>query len=72
MVDIMEREMLPPSHADHMKMLSIRKDCAASIINSGLKADENRFRRKQNDVLQRLFDVVKKDKKLPAPVTIEG
>lgn len=51
-------------------MLSIRKDAAVSIIGAGLKADENRFRRRQNDIVQRLFDLVKKDNKLP-PATIE-
>lgn len=49
---------------DRMKMLSVKKDAAASIINAGLKADENRFRRENKDIIERLFDKIKKDGKL--------
>lgn len=67
-IDILERDPPAPSAADFVKMLSIRKDAAVSIIGAGLKADENRFRRRHDDIMQRLFDLVKKDNKL---VTIE-
>ena len=57
-------DYLPPSHSDHMKQLSIKKDAAMGIIGAGLKADENRFRRRQNDVIAKLFTLVQQDKKL--------
>ncbi len=47
-----------------MKMLSIKKDAAHSIINAGLKADENRFRRENKDIVERLFEKVRKESKL--------
>lgn len=49
---------------NQMKLLSIKKDAATSIINAGLKADENRFRRENKDIVDRLFDKIKKDGKL--------
>jgi len=49
---------------DRMKMLSIKKDAATAIINAGLKADENRFRRENKDIVERLFDKIKKESKI--------
>lgn len=49
---------------DRIKMLSIKKDAAASIINAGLKADENRFRRENKDIVERLFEKVRKESKI--------
>lgn len=46
------------------KILSIKKDAAAAIINAGLKADENRFRRENKDIIERLFDKIKKESKI--------
>lgn len=69
-LDILEMDYLPPSHSDYMKQMTIKKDTAISIISAGLKADENRFRRRQNDVIARLFDAVQRDKKL-IPTTID-
>lgn len=53
-----------PQGEDRMKMLSVKKDAAASIINAGLKADENRFRRENKDIVERLFDKLNKSTKL--------
>jgi hypothetical protein len=57
-------EYLPTSHSDYMKQLTLKKDTAVALIGAGLKADENRFRRKQQDVIARLFEAVQRDKKL--------
>lgn len=46
------------------RILSAKKDAAVSVVNSGLKADENRFRKRSNDILQKLFDKVQAQKKL--------
>lgn len=48
---------------DRIKLLSIKKDAAASIINAGLKADENRFRRENKDIIERLFAKLQNDTK---------
>lgn len=66
-LDILEMDYLPQGHTDHLKQLSIKKDAAMGIIGAGLKADENRFRRRSNDVLAKLFKLVTHDKKL-API----
>jgi len=63
-LDILEMEYLPTSHSDYMKQLTLKKDTAVALIGAGLKADENRFRRKQQDVIARLFEAVQRDKKL--------
>jgi hypothetical protein len=52
-----------------MKVMSMRKDMAQSIINAGLKADENRFRRKNEDVILNLLARIEADKKV---LTIEN
>lgn len=49
---------------DKVKILSIQKDAATSIINAGLKADENRFRRENKDIIERLYNKMKKDSKI--------
>ena len=46
---------------DRIKLLSIKKDAANSIINSGLKADENRFRRENKDIIEKLFEKIKNE-----------
>jgi hypothetical protein len=32
-----------------------------SVVNSGLKADENRLRRRETDVISKLYDTIKKE-----------
>lgn len=55
------------------KILSIQKDAAASILNAGLKADENRFRRENKDIIERLFDKLhNKSKIVEGHVTKKG
>lgn len=49
---------------DRMKLLSIKKDAAVAIINAGLKADENRFRRENKDIIEKLFDKIRKEGKI--------
>lgn len=50
------------------RILSAKKDAAVSVLNSGLKADENRFRKRDNDLLKVLFEKVKAENAL----VIEG
>lgn len=52
------------SDPNYIKMLSVKKDAASSIINAGLKADENRFRRENKDIIERLFDKIKKESRM--------
>lgn len=57
----MDEMMVEPE--DRLKLLSVKKDAATSIINSGLKADENRFRRENKDIIEKLFEKIKNDTK---------
>ncbi len=63
-IDILELEYLPTSHTDYYRQLTLKKDTLSVVINAGLKADENRFRRKQHDVVAKLFAIARADKKL--------
>lgn len=63
-VDILELAYLPTSHDDYFKQLALKKDAAVSIITAGLRADENRFRRRNQDILQQLWQRIRADKKL--------
>lgn len=55
---------LPEDNKIKHKFLSIKKDAAAAVINAGLKADENRFRRENKDIITRLFDKIQKGGKI--------
>lgn len=57
-------DMEIPEDDTKMKMLSVKKDTAIGILNAGLKADENRFRRENKDIIERLFDKIKKESKI--------
>jgi len=47
---------LPGRDADSfIRMFSAVKDAAVSVMNLGLKADENRLRKRKNDVLEELY-----------------
>lgn len=41
--------------ADYARILSIKKDAAINVVSASLKADENCFRRRGGDVLEKLF-----------------
>jgi len=45
---------------DRWRAMSIKKDAAISIINAGLKADENRFRRENKDIIEKLYAKIEK------------
>lgn len=62
--EILDMEVPEDGHEDRMKMLSVKKDAAASIINAGLKADENRFRRENKDIIEKLYEKIRKDGKI--------
>lgn len=61
--DVLQEIMLtetPDSwNENYPKILAVKKDAAVSVINSGLKADENRFRKSKTDILQKLYNKVK-------------
>lgn len=61
---ILDMDPAEAAEEDYMKLLSIKKDAASSIINAGLKADENRFRRENKDILDRLFEKIQKSDKI--------
>lgn len=61
---ILDLDVDAESADNRMKMLSVKKDAASAIINAGLKADENRFRRENKDVIERLFDKIEKRGKI--------
>jgi hypothetical protein len=54
--EILDIELPPRSNPDFARMMSTQKDASVAIINSGLKADENRFRKRQTDVLRNLYE----------------
>jgi hypothetical protein len=62
--DILDIDIETVHPDDRMKMMSVKKDAASAIINAGLKADENRFRRENKDIVERLFDKIKKESKI--------
>ncbi|MCK5603818.1 hypothetical protein KAR91_18160 [Candidatus Pacearchaeota archaeon] len=45
---------------DRLRLMSIKKDAAISIVNAGLKADENRFRRENKDIIEKLYAKIEK------------
>lgn len=61
---ILDMPVPEDGHEDRMKMLSVKKDAASSIINAGLKADENRFRRENKDIIEKLFAKIEKKSKI--------
>lgn len=46
------------------RILSAKKDAAVSVLNAGLKADENRFRKHKNNILKDLFEKMQQEKLL--------
>lgn len=64
--EVLDVPLPNPSAENYIRILLAQKDAAVSVVNSGLKADENRFRRRENDVIEKLFQ------KLQAERTIEG
>lgn len=61
MEEILDMDPSQVEPEDYIKLLSVKKDAAASIINAGLKADENRFRRENKDIIEKLFEKIKND-----------
>lgn len=43
---------------DYARVLSIKKDAAINVVTASLKADENCFRQRRNDALDRLYAAV--------------
>ncbi|MDE2097898.1 MAG: hypothetical protein KGL39_11665 [Patescibacteria group bacterium] len=45
------------------RLLSAKKDAAVSVVNAVLKADENRFRQRKTDVLEKLLERIRQEEK---------
>lgn len=54
--EILDYELPKRGDPDFQRMLSTQKDAAVAVVNSGLKADENRFRRRQTNILKDLYE----------------
>jgi hypothetical protein len=58
-LDVLGETMDVPTPAvdddDYARVLSIKKDAAVNVVTASLKADENCFRQRRNDTLDRLF-----------------
>lgn len=52
----------PPDADDYARIVVAKKDAAVSGLSLGLKSDENRFRARKQDVLDKLYDAVMSDK----------
>jgi hypothetical protein len=51
---------LPSPYDEHYaRVLSAKKDAAVAVMNIGLKADENKFRKRETDVISKLYDKIK-------------
>lgn len=61
MAEVLNTELPATNSPDRLKVLSIKKDAAVSVLGAGLKADENRFRKRQSDVLGRLLDALRSE-----------
>lgn len=59
--EVLDIPLCDPSDPIYMKLLAAKKDCAVSIVNAGLKADENRFRRENRDVVEKLFERISRE-----------
>ena len=51
------------------RMLSAQKDMATAVFNTAQKADENQFKKRKSDVLEKLLAAIRKEKPV---ITIEG
>lgn len=49
------------SDPNYARILSIKKDAAINVITASLKADENCFRQRRTDALDRLYAAVQAD-----------
>lgn len=54
--EILDYDLPPRNHPDFQRMMSTQKDASVAIVGAGLKADENRFRRRQTNILKDLFE----------------
>lgn len=66
--EILDVDLPDESDPGFIKLLSTKKDAAVSIVNAGLKADENRFRKRNSDILTRLMAQMKSEGLAPAPL----
>jgi hypothetical protein len=57
-------DLVTPHYLDenYAKILSLKQTAATAVINSGLKADENRLRRRETSALAKLYAAVQKEK----------
>lgn len=48
----------PEADPNYARIVSTKKDAAVNVVNASLKADENCFRQRRNDALDRLYAAV--------------
>jgi len=53
---ILDYDLPPRSDDQFIRMMGIQKDACVALVNSGLKADENRFRKRATNVLKDLYE----------------
>jgi hypothetical protein len=68
--EIMKIPTPEPSDDNYVRILSIKKEAAATVITSGLKADETRFRKRNVDVLGTIFAAIRGETVEGAPVRV--
>jgi len=61
-IDTMDTELPDKDSENFARIFATRQSAASSIINSGLKADENRLRREKKEVLEALYERFKRTK----------
>jgi hypothetical protein len=59
--EILSLPLPSQDEGDFMRMVSAQKDAATNIVSASLKADENCFRRRNNDALARLYATVENE-----------
>lgn len=62
--EILNIPLPPMSDENFGKILSAQQALTTALINSGLKADENRFRRRQSNALEKIFEAMRGDNTL--------
>lgn len=57
--EVMDINLPSPYDEHYARVLSAKKDAAVAVMNIGLKADENKFRKRETDVISKLYDKIK-------------
>lgn len=66
--EILDYDLPARGDDQFIRMMGIQKDVSVALVNSGLKADENRFRRRQTNILKDLYERMQADAEKRAPL----